>query len=92
MSLARYHLTARAMRNVFLLIGIGALVAGIAGAIGGGVASVAVVSRVSDLIPSLSEVVNKVAVNLEAGNHMMLLGDLSSDKTLYFGRNLRGII
>jgi len=86
------HPTARAMRNVFLLIGIGALVAGIAGAIGGGVASVAVVSRVSDLIPSLSEVVNKVAVNLEAGNHMMLLGDLSSDKTLYFGRNLRGII
>nr|WP_238376222.1 mechanosensitive ion channel domain-containing protein [Vulcanisaeta sp. EB80] len=36
------HPTARAMRNVFLLIGIGALVAGIAGAIGGGVAGVAV--------------------------------------------------
>jgi hypothetical protein len=61
------HPTARAMRNVFR----------------GGVASVAVVSRVSDLIPSLSEVVNKVAVNLEAGNHMMLLGDLGSDKTFW---------
>lgn len=36
------HPTARAMRNVFLLIGIGALVAGIAGAIGGGIAGVAV--------------------------------------------------
>jgi len=36
------HPTARAMRNVFLLIGIGALIAGIAGAIGGGVAGVAV--------------------------------------------------
>jgi small-conductance mechanosensitive channel len=36
------HPTARAMRNVFLLIGIGALVAAIAGAIGGGVAGVAV--------------------------------------------------
>ncbi len=35
------HSTARAMRNVFLLIGIGALVASIAGAIGGGVAGVA---------------------------------------------------
>ncbi len=36
------HSTARAMRNVFLLIGIGALVASIAGAVGGGVAGVAV--------------------------------------------------
>ena len=35
------HPTARAVRNVFLLIGIGALVASIAGAIGGGAAGVA---------------------------------------------------
>ncbi|GAB6943993.1 mechanosensitive ion channel domain-containing protein [Vulcanisaeta sp. JCM 14467] len=36
------HPTARAMRNVFLLIGIGALAASIAGAVGGGAAGVAV--------------------------------------------------
>ena len=35
------HSTARAFRNVFLLIGIGVLVAAIAGAIGGGAAGVA---------------------------------------------------
>ncbi|MDP7981759.1 MAG: mechanosensitive ion channel [Conexivisphaerales archaeon] len=35
------HATARAVRNIFLLIGIGALVASIAGAIGGGAAGVA---------------------------------------------------
>jgi small-conductance mechanosensitive channel len=36
------HGTARAVRNVFFLVGIGALIAGIAGAVGGGVAGVAV--------------------------------------------------
>jgi MoxR-like ATPase len=41
-----------------------------------------VVSRVSSLIPSLKDVVEEVAVNLEAGNHVMLLGGPGSGKTL----------
>jgi len=41
-----------------------------------------VVSRVSGLIPSLKDVVDEVAVNLEAGNHVMLLGGPGSGKTL----------
>jgi len=41
-----------------------------------------VVSRVSGLIPSLGDVVDEVAVNLEAGNHVMLLGGPGSGKTL----------
>ena len=42
----------------------------------------AVVGRVSGLIPSLKDVVEEVAVNLEAGNHVMLLGGPGSGKTL----------
>jgi len=42
----------------------------------------AVVGRVSGLIPSLRDVVDEVAVNLEAGNHVMLLGGPGSGKTL----------
>jgi MoxR-like ATPase len=41
-----------------------------------------VVNRVSSLIPSLGDVVEEVAVNLEAGNHVMLLGGPGSGKTL----------
>jgi MoxR-like ATPase len=41
-----------------------------------------VVSRVSSLIPSLGDVVDEVAINLEAGNHVMLLGGPGSGKTL----------
>jgi MoxR-like ATPase len=41
-----------------------------------------VVNRVSDLIPSLKDAVEEVAVNLEAGNHVMLLGGPGSGKTL----------
>jgi MoxR-like ATPase len=41
-----------------------------------------VVNRVSSLIPSLGDVVDEVAVNLEAGNHVMLLGGPGSGKTL----------
>jgi MoxR-like ATPase len=41
-----------------------------------------VVNRVSGLIPSLGDVVDEVAVNLEAGNHVMLLGGPGSGKTL----------
>jgi len=42
----------------------------------------AVVGRVSSLIPSLRDVVDEVAINLEAGNHVMLLGGPGSGKTL----------
>jgi len=42
----------------------------------------AVVGRVSGLIPSLKDVVDEVAVNLEAGNHVVLLGGPGSGKTL----------
>jgi MoxR-like ATPase len=42
----------------------------------------AVVNRVSGLIPSLKDIVDEVAVNLEAGNHVMLLGGPGSGKTL----------
>jgi MoxR-like ATPase len=42
----------------------------------------AVVSRISSLIPSLKDVVDEVAINLEAGNHVMLLGGPGSGKTL----------
>jgi MoxR-like ATPase len=41
-----------------------------------------VVNRVSGLIPSLKDVVEEVAINLEAGNHVMLLGGPGSGKTL----------
>jgi MoxR-like ATPase len=41
-----------------------------------------VVNRVSSLIPSLGDVVDEVAINLEAGNHVMLLGGPGSGKTL----------
>jgi MoxR-like ATPase len=41
-----------------------------------------VVGRVSSLIPSLRDVVDEVAINLEAGNHVMLLGGPGSGKTL----------
>jgi MoxR-like ATPase len=41
-----------------------------------------VVSRVSSLIPSLKDVVDEVAINLEARNHVMLLGGPGSGKTL----------
>jgi len=41
-----------------------------------------VVGRVSGLIPSLKDVVDEVAINLEAGNHVMLLGGPGSGKTL----------
>jgi len=34
----------------------------------------AVVGRVSGLIPSLKDVVNEVAINLETGNHVMFIG------------------
>ena len=34
----------------------------------------AVVGRVSGLIPSLKDVVDEVAINLEAGNHVMFIG------------------
>ena len=41
-----------------------------------------VVSRISSLIPSLKDVVDEVAINLEAGNHVMLLGGPGSGKML----------
>ena len=41
-----------------------------------------VVNRVSGLIPSLKDVVDEVAINLEAGNHVILLGGPGSGKTL----------
>jgi MoxR-like ATPase len=41
-----------------------------------------VVNRVSGLILSLKDVVDEVAINLEAGNHVMLLGGPGSGKTL----------
>ena len=41
-----------------------------------------VVSRISSLIPSLKDVVDEIAINLEAGNHVMLLGSPGSGKTL----------
>jgi len=41
-----------------------------------------VVNRVSSLIPSLKDVIDEVAINLEAGNHVMLLGGPGSGKTL----------
>jgi len=41
-----------------------------------------VVNRVSSLIPSLKDVVDEVAINLEAGNHVVLLGGPGSGKTL----------
>jgi len=41
-----------------------------------------VVNRVSSLIPSLGDVVDEIAINLEAGNHVMLLGGPGSGKTL----------
>jgi energy-coupling factor transporter ATP-binding protein EcfA2 len=41
-----------------------------------------VVNRVSGLIPSLKDVVDEVAINLETGNHVMLLGGPGSGKTL----------
>jgi len=41
-----------------------------------------VVGRVSGLIPSLKDVVDEVAINLETGNHVMLLGGPGSGKTL----------
>jgi MoxR-like ATPase len=41
-----------------------------------------VVNRVSSLIPSLKDVIEEVAINLEAGNHVMLLGGPGSGKTL----------
>jgi energy-coupling factor transporter ATP-binding protein EcfA2 len=41
-----------------------------------------IVNRVSSLIPSLKDVVDEVAINLEAGNHVMLLGGSGSGKTL----------
>jgi MoxR-like ATPase len=41
-----------------------------------------VVNRVSSLIPSLGDVVEEVAINLKAGNHVMLLGGPGSGKTL----------
>jgi MoxR-like ATPase len=41
-----------------------------------------VVNRVSGLIPSLKDIIEEVAINLEAGNHVMLLGGPGSGKTL----------
>jgi len=38
--------------------------------------------RVSSLVPNLRDVVYEVAINLEAGNHVMLLGGPGSGKTL----------
>jgi len=38
--------------------------------------------RVSSLVPSLRNVVEEVTINLEAGNHVMLLGGPGSGKTL----------
>jgi MoxR-like ATPase len=38
--------------------------------------------RVSSLVPSLKDVIEEVAINLEAGNHVMLLGGPGSGKTL----------
>jgi len=38
--------------------------------------------RVSSLVPSLKDVIDEVAINLEAGNHVMLLGSPGSGKTL----------
>ena len=38
--------------------------------------------RVSSLVPSLRDIVEEAAINLEAGNHVMLLGGPGSGKTL----------
>ncbi|MFP3302719.1 MAG: mechanosensitive ion channel [Caldivirga sp.] len=78
------HPTARAMRNVFLLIGIGALIAGIAGAIGGGVAGVAVGGFLGIVIGfSVQQVLGQAVAGLflllarpfKIGDHVNLLGE-----------------
>jgi len=78
------HPTARAMRNVFLLIGIGALIAGIAGAIGGGVAGVAVGGFLGIVIGfAVQQVLGQAVAGLflllarpfKIGDHVNLLGE-----------------
>ncbi|KUO89696.1 MAG: small-conductance mechanosensitive channel-like protein [Caldivirga sp. CIS_19] len=78
------HPTARAMRNVFLLIGIGALIAGIAGAIGGGVAGVAVGGFLGIVIGfSVQQVLGQAVAGLflllarpfKISDHVNLLGE-----------------
>lgn len=78
------HPTARAMRNVFLLIGIGALIAGIAGAIGGGIAGVAVGGFLGIVIGfSVQQVLGQAVAGLflllarpfKISDHVNLLGE-----------------
>ncbi|WP_291999733.1 mechanosensitive ion channel domain-containing protein [Caldivirga sp.] len=78
------HSTARAIRNVFLLIGIGALIAGIAGAIGGGVAGVAIGGFLGIVIGfSVQQVLGQAVAGLflllarpfRINDHVNLLGE-----------------
>jgi small-conductance mechanosensitive channel len=72
------------MRNVFLLIGIGALIAGIAGAIGGGIAGVAVGGFLGIVIGfSVQQVLGQAVAGLflllarpfKISDHVNLLGE-----------------
>jgi small-conductance mechanosensitive channel len=94
------HPTARAMRNVFLLIGIGALIAGIAGAIGGGVAGVAVGGFLGIVIGfAVQQVLGQAVAGLflllarpfKIGDHVNLLGedDIVNDVAILFTELLR---
>jgi small-conductance mechanosensitive channel len=95
------HPTARAMRNVFLLIGIGALVAGIAGAIGGGVAGVAVGGFLGIVIGfAVQQVLGQAVAGLflllarpfRVHDHVNLLGEdgIVNDVAILFTEVIKG--
>jgi small-conductance mechanosensitive channel len=82
------------MRNVFLLIGIGALIAGIAGAIGGGIAGVAVGGFLGIVIGFSVQQVGQAVAGLflllarpfKISDHVNLLGEdgIVNDVTILF--------
>ncbi|MGC8544130.1 MAG: mechanosensitive ion channel domain-containing protein, partial [Vulcanisaeta sp.] len=95
------HPTARAMRNVFLLIGIGALVASIAGAVGGGVAGVAVGGFLGIVIGfAVQQVLGQAVAGLflllarpfKIHDHVNLLGEdgIVNDVAILFTEVIKG--
>jgi small-conductance mechanosensitive channel len=89
------------MRNVFLLIGIGALVAGIAGAIGGGVAGVAVGGFLGIVIGfAVQQVLGQAVAGLflllarpfRVHDHVNLLGEdgIVNDVAILFTEVIKG--